>query len=51
MSQPSLGMGLLVVLALAGAAQAASIKPWLCPPKQFDSVAGFDLAKFISAPW
>lgn len=41
----------VVVLAfIAGAAQAAP-KPWLCPPKQFDSVPNFNLAKFISAPW
>lgn len=47
---PSMAMGALLVLALAGAAR-ASVKPWLCPPKQFDSVEGFDLRKYISAPW
>ncbi|KAI8466627.1 MAG: hypothetical protein J3K34DRAFT_524407 [Monoraphidium minutum] len=45
--------GVLLALAFASAAHAgaANIKPWLCPPKQFDSVANFDLAKFIAAPW
>lgn len=41
---------LLLALAAAPAALAAP-KPWLCPPKKFDSVANFDLSKFISAPW
>lgn len=49
-SAPSKALGALLVLALAGAAS-ANVKPWLCPPKQFDSVAGFDLMKYIAAPW
>lgn len=48
-------MGALVAaLALALGARACAaqaLKPWLCPPKQFDSVANFNLAKFVAAPW
>lgn len=47
-SRPALS--LLLALASVGAVSAA-VKPWLCPPKQFDSVPNFSLAKFISAPW
>ena len=44
-------LALALVLALAAGGALAAPKPWLCPPKQFDSVPNFDLAKFISAPW
>lgn len=47
-------LALLLVVAVACAAPpqaAATTKPWLCPPKRFDSLPDFNLAKFISAPW
>lgn len=48
-SSSAAAMALCLLAACCATAQAA--KPWLCPPKRFDSVANFDLAKFISAPW
>jgi hypothetical protein len=47
----SSALGLALLLGCAVGAVRAATKPWLCPPKQFDSVANFNLAKFISAPW
>lgn len=38
----------LVLLAAARAAAGQALRPWLCPPKQFDSVPDFNLARFIS---
>lgn len=52
MSSRSLALLLAVAVACAAAPQAAAYtKPWLCPPKRFDSVPNFNLAKFIAAPW
>lgn len=50
MTTTAAAVPLLLLLAL-GAASAASPRPWLCPPKRFDSVEGFDPAKFVAAPW
>jgi hypothetical protein len=47
---PAALAALLLLACAAGGARAAT-KPWLCPPKQFDSVPNFNLAKYISAPW